>query len=86
LFSLSLLLDVFTALSATEEDLFFSFFSFFSFFFFFFFFSSSNPSSVCTGGILAAVLISVSLSKLDSSDCGTEKGPHDAGFPCAPFA
>ncbi|KFM12027.1 hypothetical protein AS27_12009, partial [Aptenodytes forsteri] len=69
LFSLSLLLDVFTPLSAVEEDFFFSFFSFFSFFFFFF---SSDPSIVCTAGTLAAVVTSSSLPELDSSDCGME--------------
>ncbi|KFW07248.1 hypothetical protein N327_08913, partial [Fulmarus glacialis] len=83
LFSLSLLLDVFTAFSAVEEDFFFSFFSFFSFFFFFF---SSNPSSVCTAGTLAAVVTSVSLPELDSSDCGMENSAYDAGVTCAPFA
>ncbi|KFV45867.1 hypothetical protein N328_10522, partial [Gavia stellata] len=83
LFSLSLLLDVFTALSAVEDNFFFSFFSFFSFFFFFF---SSNPSSVCTAGTLAAVVTSVSLPELDSSDCGIENGACDAGVICAPFA
>ncbi|KFQ98558.1 hypothetical protein Y956_02348, partial [Nipponia nippon] len=84
LFSLSLLLDVFPALSAVEEDFFFSFFSFFSFFFFFFF--SSNPSSVCTAGTLAAVVTSVSLPELVSSDCGMENSAYDAGVTCAPFA
>ncbi|KFV09687.1 hypothetical protein N340_06335, partial [Tauraco erythrolophus] len=82
LFSLSLLLGVFTALSAVEEGFFFSFFSFFSFFFFFF---TSKPSGVCTSGTLAAVT-SVSLPELDSSDCGMENGAHDAGVACAPFA
>ncbi|KFZ69498.1 hypothetical protein N338_07275, partial [Podiceps cristatus] len=82
LFSLSLLLDVFTALSAVEEDFFFSFFSFFSFFFFFF----SDPSSVCTAGTLAAVVTSLSLPELDSSDCGMENSVHDTGATCAPFA
>ncbi|KFZ64384.1 hypothetical protein N321_10419, partial [Antrostomus carolinensis] len=82
LFSLSLLLDVFTALSATEEDFFFSFFSFFSFFFFFFF--SSNPSSVFTAGTLAAAVTSASLSELKSSDCGMEDGAHDTGVTCTP--
>ncbi|KFQ87041.1 hypothetical protein N337_05627, partial [Phoenicopterus ruber ruber] len=81
LFSLSLLLDVFTALSAVEEDFFFSFFSFFSFFFFFF----SNPS-VCTAGTLAAVVTSLSLPELNSSDCGTENSAYDTGATCAPFA
>ncbi|KGL99314.1 hypothetical protein N301_12183, partial [Charadrius vociferus] len=84
LFSLSLLLDVFTALSAVEEDFFFSFFSFFSFFFFFF--SSSNPFSVCTAGTSAAVVTSVSLPELDSSDCGIENSADDAGVTCTPFA
>ncbi|KFP55567.1 hypothetical protein N323_04807, partial [Cathartes aura] len=83
LFSLSLLLDVFTALSAVEEGFFFSFFSFFSFFFFFF---TSNPSSVCTAGTLAAVVTSVSLPELDSSDCGMENSACDPGVTCAPFA
>ncbi|KFV08184.1 hypothetical protein N339_04617, partial [Pterocles gutturalis] len=83
LFSLSLLLDVFIALSAMEEDFFFSFFSFFSFFFFFF---SSNPSVVCTVGTLAAVVTSASLPELDSSDCGVENCACDAGVTCAPFA
>ncbi|KFP65855.1 hypothetical protein N322_07931, partial [Cariama cristata] len=75
LFSLSLLLGVFAALSAVDEGFFFSFFSFFSFFFFFF---TSNPSSVCTAGTLAAVVTSVSLPELDSSDCGME----NAGVTC----
>ncbi|KFQ71907.1 hypothetical protein N335_05937, partial [Phaethon lepturus] len=79
----SLLLDVFTALSAVEEDFFFSFFSFFSFFFFFF---SSNPSGVCTGGALAALVTSVSLPELDSSDCGMDRSAYGAGVTCDPFA
>ncbi|KFU92986.1 hypothetical protein M959_08425, partial [Chaetura pelagica] len=83
LFSLSLLLDVFTALSAVEEDFFFSFFSFFSFFFFFF---PSNPSSICTTGTLAAEVTSVSLPEFDSSDCGMDDTACDAGTTCAPFA
>ncbi|KFV61310.1 hypothetical protein N307_10130, partial [Dryobates pubescens] len=84
LFSLSLLLDVFTALSAVEEVFFFSFFSFFSFFFFFFF--PSNPSTVCSAGALAAVLISVSLPELDSSACGVGSVVCGAGVTCTPFA
>ncbi|KFV72934.1 hypothetical protein N308_14875, partial [Struthio camelus australis] len=83
LFSLSLLLGVFTALSAVEEDFFFSFFSFFSFFFFFF---SSNPPSVCTAGILAAVVTSLSLPELVSSDSGMERSVYDNGVACVPFA
>ncbi|KFV60439.1 hypothetical protein N341_04484, partial [Tyto alba] len=79
LFSLSLLLGVFTPLSVVEEGFFLSFFSFFSFFFFFFI---SNPSSVCTAGTLAAVVTSVSLPELDSSGCGTENSACDAGVTC----
>ncbi|KFP75002.1 hypothetical protein N310_10361, partial [Acanthisitta chloris] len=86
LFSLSLLFDVFTALSAMEDGFFFSFFSFFSFFCFFFFFAS-NPSTVCTGGTLAAVVTSVSLPELKSSDCGTEgRACDNAGVTCTSFA
>ncbi|KFW78535.1 hypothetical protein N305_02865, partial [Manacus vitellinus] len=84
LFSLSLLLDGFTALSAVEDGFFFSFFSFFSFFFFFF---ASNPSTACTAGTLAAVVTSVSLPELGSPDCGTESGACDgAGVTCTSFA
>ncbi|KFQ30842.1 hypothetical protein N331_07060, partial [Merops nubicus] len=83
LFSLSLLFDVFTLLSATEDGFFFSFFSFFSFFFFFF---TSDPSSVCAAGTLASVVASVLLPKFNSSDCGMEKGACDAEVACAPFA
>ncbi|KFO55473.1 hypothetical protein N302_05246, partial [Corvus brachyrhynchos] len=84
LFSLSLLLGVFTALSAVEDGFFFSFFSFFSFFFFFF---TSNPSTVCTAGTLAAVVTSVSLPELGCCDSGTDsRACDDAGVTCTPFA
>ncbi|KFP91891.1 hypothetical protein N311_06229, partial [Apaloderma vittatum] len=83
LFSLSLFLGVFTGLSAREEGFFFSFFSFFSFFFLFF---TSNPSSVCAAGTLAAVVTLLSLPELVSSDCGMENNACDAGVTCTPFA
>ncbi|KFW00750.1 hypothetical protein N326_05942, partial [Eurypyga helias] len=74
LFSLSLHLDAFAAFSAAEGHFFFSFF--FSFFLFFF---SSDPSSVCTAGTLAAVVTSDSLPELDSSDWGMERSACDVG-------